>query len=127
MAELTRTPPRVTHPPIEKQRLDTCNANLEKQIKKLKAKTAELEAALERKAKATIAAPKEDKAEAQSYASCRNVRVVAAAAPDGRDRAALRGTQLASDRIKARYDRPANLAGLQKLIKSGCTARLGPQ
>jgi hypothetical protein len=94
MAELTRTPPCVTHPPDEKQRLNTCNANLEKQIKKLKA---ELEAALERKTKATIAAPKEDKVEAQRYVSCHNVRVVAAAAPDGRDRAALRGTQLASD------------------------------
>jgi hypothetical protein len=35
------------------------------------------------------------------------VRVVAAVAPDGRDRAVLRREQLASDRMKARQDRLA--------------------
>jgi hypothetical protein len=40
--------------------------------------------------------------------------VVTAAAPDGKDRAVLRREQLASDQMKARYDRLANSAGFQE-------------
>jgi hypothetical protein len=73
---------------------------------------AELEAALEGKKKATTAAPKEEESEVegQQRASCRRVRVVAAAAPDGRDHAGLRREQLASDRVKACQDSLASSA-----------------
>jgi hypothetical protein len=66
---------------------------LEGEIKGLKALTAELEAALV------------GKAGGQRRVTCRTVQKVAAALPDGRDRAALRGEQLASDRVKARQNR----------------------
>jgi predicted nucleic acid-binding Zn-ribbon protein len=52
MAESARTPPCLTHLSDERQRLDACEATLEKQIEELKAKMAELEAALEEKAEA---------------------------------------------------------------------------
>jgi len=42
------------------------------------------------------------------------VRVVAAAATDGRDRADLRREQLASNRVKARQNRLINSAGPSK-------------
>jgi hypothetical protein len=65
--------------------------------------------------KGTTAAPKkEDKAEIQQYENCRKVRVFAAAAPDGRDLAAVRREQLASNRMKAHNDRLANSAGFQE-------------
>jgi hypothetical protein len=74
---------------------------LDRQIKELKEKIAELEAAPEREMKATIAAPREEEedseAECQRRASCRRVLVVAAAAPDGRNCAVLRSEQLASN------------------------------
>jgi hypothetical protein len=54
------------------------------------------------------------------------VRVVAAATPDGRNHA-LRREQLASDRMKARHNRLANLADSKKAIKFGCATRLGPE
>jgi hypothetical protein len=52
MADSARTPPCRTHQSDEKQRLDVCVANLEWQNEELKAKVAELEAALERKTEA---------------------------------------------------------------------------
>jgi hypothetical protein len=73
---------------------------LEKQIKELKAKMRELEAALERKMKATIRAPMEDsEADVQWHASCHKVVLVTA----GLDCAALRREQLANNQMKARY------------------------
>jgi hypothetical protein len=85
--------PKVTLLPDEELRLVASNATLAKEIKELKAKLTELEAALKRKTKATTAAPKkENKAEVQQYASC---WVVAAAAPDCRAHAALRTEHLA--------------------------------
>jgi hypothetical protein len=48
-------PPRVTPLPDEERRLDACSGNLEKEIMELKAKLAELEAALKTKTKATTA------------------------------------------------------------------------
>jgi hypothetical protein len=82
----------------------------------LRAPTAELEAAMGEKAEATTEAPKEEESEAegQRRASCRRVLIVAAAAPDGRLRAALRREQLASDRVKALQDRLANSAGFSE-------------
>jgi hypothetical protein len=44
----------------EMQRLDAYEASWERQIEELKAKVAELEAALERKVEATTEAPKEE-------------------------------------------------------------------
>jgi hypothetical protein len=107
MAESARTPPRLTHRSDEKKRLDACEANLEKQIEDLKAKMAELEASLEEKAEATSAALKEEgsEAECQRRVTCRRMRMVAAAAPYDRDRAALRREQLANDRVQARQNR----------------------
>jgi hypothetical protein len=57
---------------------------------------AELEAALERKAEATTKAPKEEgsEAECQCRVTCRRVRIVAAAAPDDRERTAPRRGQV---------------------------------
>jgi hypothetical protein len=49
----------------EKQRLDAGEATWEKQLEELKAKVAELEAALERKAEATTEPPKEEGSEAE--------------------------------------------------------------
>jgi hypothetical protein len=76
----------------EKQRLDACEAAWERQIEELKAKVAELEAALQRKAEATTEAPKEEgsEAECQRRMTCQRVRIVAAAAPDDQGRAAPR-------------------------------------
>jgi hypothetical protein len=87
---------------------------LEKQIEELKAKMAELEAALEEKAEATTAALKEEGSEAeyQRRVTCRRVRVVAAAALDDPDRAALRREQLASDRVEARQNRLIDSTGV---------------
>jgi hypothetical protein len=45
MAKSARTPPVFTHQSDEKQRLDACEAALERQIKELKTQVAELEAA----------------------------------------------------------------------------------
>jgi predicted RNase H-like nuclease (RuvC/YqgF family) len=99
MAESARTPPYLTHQSDEKQRLDACVTAFERQNEELKAKVAELEAALERKAEATTEALKEEgrEAECQRRVTCRRVRMVAAAAPDDRERAALRRGQLTSD------------------------------
>jgi predicted phage tail protein len=90
MAESARTPPCLTHQSDEKQRLDACEAALEKQIKELKAKVAELGTALEEKAEATTEALKEkgSEVECQRRVTCRRVQMVAAAAPDDRERAA---------------------------------------
>jgi hypothetical protein len=78
---------------------------------------AELEAALERKAEATTEALKDGSvAECQRRVTCRRVRMVPAAAPDDRERAALRRGQLNSGRVEARQNR---------LIVCGRTARLG--
>jgi hypothetical protein len=56
------------------------------------------EAALERKTKATIAAPKKNsEAEVQLHASYQKVRVITAAAPGKQDCAALRREHLASE------------------------------
>jgi hypothetical protein len=62
-------------------------------MKGLSTPMAELEAALERKARG------------QWRVTCRTVRAVAAAPPDRRQRATLRREQLASDRVKARQKR----------------------
>jgi hypothetical protein len=89
--------------------------SLEGEIEGLRAPTAELQSEQEGKAEATIAAPKKNsEAEGQWRASCRRVRVVAAAAPDGRDSAALRTEQLASDRVQACQDRLDNSAGFSE-------------
>jgi hypothetical protein len=113
MAESARTPPCRTHQSDEKHRLDACVAALERQIEELKAKVAELEAALERKAEATTEAPKEgSEAECQRRVTCRRVRIVAAAAPDDRERAAPRRGQLISDRVEARQNRLIDSTGV---------------
>jgi hypothetical protein len=44
--------------------------------------------------------------------------MVAAAAPDGRDRAALRREQLASDRVKARQKPPEQFGRIQRRLSS---------
>jgi hypothetical protein len=114
MAESARTSPCLTHQSDEKQRLDACEAALEKQIEELKAKMAELEAALEEKAESTTAALKEEgsEAECQRRVTCRRVQKVAAAASDDRERAALRRGQLASDRVEARQNRLIDSTGV---------------
>jgi hypothetical protein len=113
MAKSARTPPCLTHQSDEKQRLDACETALEKQIEEMKAKMAELEAALEEKAEATTAALKEEgsEAECQRRVTCRRVRMVAAIAPDDRYRAALRREQLASDRVEDRQSRLIDSTG----------------
>jgi hypothetical protein len=56
---------------------------LQKQIKELKAKMAEVKAALKRKTKATTAEPeKENKVEVQRHASCWRVQIVAVVTAD---------------------------------------------
>jgi hypothetical protein len=97
MADSARTPTCRAHQSDEKQRLDVCVANLEKQNEELNAKVAELEAALDRKTEATTEAPKEggSEAECQRRVTCRRVQMVAAADPDDRERVALRRGQLA--------------------------------
>jgi hypothetical protein len=107
MAVSSRTPPCLTHQSDEKQRLDACEAALERQIEELKAKVAELEAALELKAEATTEALKEEgsEAECQRSVTCRRVRIAAAAAPDDREHVALRRGQRTRDRVEARQNR----------------------
>jgi hypothetical protein len=87
---------------------------LERQKEELKARVAELEAALERKAEATTEALKEEgsEAECQRRVTCRRARMVAAAAPDDRERAALRRGRLTSDRVEARRNRLMDSAGV---------------
>jgi hypothetical protein len=114
IAESARIPPCITHQSDEKQRLDACEAASEKQIKELKAKVAELEAALEEKAEDTTEELKEEgsETECQRRVTCRRVRMVAAAAPDDRVRAALRRGQLTSDRVEARQNRLIDSTGV---------------
>jgi hypothetical protein len=127
MAESARTPPCLTHRFDEKQRLDACEAALERQIEALKARVAELEAALGRKAEATTEALKEEGSEAeyQRRVTCRRVRMVAAAAPDDRERAALRRGQLTSDRMEARQNRLFDSTGVTEgdRVRPYCPAR----
>jgi hypothetical protein len=80
---------------------------LERQIEELKTTVAELEAAPERKAEATTEMLKErgSEAECQRRLTCQRVRIVAAAAPDDRERAALRRGQLTSNQVEARQNR----------------------
>jgi hypothetical protein len=81
---------------------------MEGEIVGLRARTAELEAALEGKSEATTAAREEDsETQGQRGVTRRRVRVVAAAAPDRWDRAVLRKEQMASDRV-------TNSAGLNE-------------
>jgi hypothetical protein len=89
-------------------------AALERQNEELKAKVAELEAALERKAEATTEALKEEgsEVECQRRVTCRRVRMVAAAASDDLERAALRRGQLISDRVEARQNRLVDSTGV---------------
>jgi hypothetical protein len=96
MEESARTPPYPTHQSDEKGRLEIYVVALEGQIEGQKARLAELEAALERMAEATTEAPKEEGSEAgcQRRVTCRRMRIVAAADPDDRERAALRRGQL---------------------------------
>jgi predicted RNase H-like nuclease (RuvC/YqgF family) len=98
----------------EKQRLDACEAAWERQIEELKAKVTELEAALERKAEATTEAPNEEgsEAECQRRVTCRRVRIVAAAAPDDRERAVLRRGQLTSSQVETRQNRRIDSTGV---------------
>jgi hypothetical protein len=98
----------------EKERLDACEAAWERQIEELKAKVAELGAALERKTEATTEAPKEEgsEAECQRRVTCRRVRIVAAATPDHRERAALRREQLTSNQVGARQNRRIDSTGV---------------
>jgi predicted RNase H-like nuclease (RuvC/YqgF family) len=114
MTESARTPPCRTHQSDEKQRLDACVAALERQIEELKVNVAELEAAPERKAEATTEALKEEdsEAECQRRVTCQRVRIVAAAAPDDRERAALRRGQLASNQVGARQNRRIDSTGV---------------
>jgi peptidoglycan hydrolase CwlO-like protein len=119
MAESARTPPCLTHQSDEKQRLDACEAALEKQIKELETKVAELEVALEEKAEATTEALEEEgsEAECQRRVTCRRVRMVAAAVPDDREHAGLRREQLASDRMKARQKRLITPTGSSGILE----------
>jgi hypothetical protein len=114
MAESASTPSCLIHQSDEKQWLNACEAVLERQIEELKAKVAELEAALERKAEATTEALKDEgsEAECQSRVTCQRVRMVAAAAPDDQERAALRRGQLTSDRVEARQNRLIDSTGV---------------
>jgi hypothetical protein len=100
----------------EKQRPDACMAALERQIEELKTKVAELEAAPERKAEATTETLKErgSEAECQRRVTCQRVRIVAAAAPDDRERAALRWGQLTSNQVEARPNRRIDSTGVTK-------------
>jgi hypothetical protein len=82
----------------EKQWLDRHISDLGEETEDLRAPTAELEAALE------------GRAGCQLRVTCRTVRAVAAAPPDGRDRAALRREELASDGAKAHQNRLINSA-----------------
>jgi predicted RNase H-like nuclease (RuvC/YqgF family) len=114
MTESARAPPCLSHQSDEKERLDACVAALERQIEELKVKVAELEAALERKAEATTETLKEEgsEAECQRRVTCRRVRIVAAAAPDDRERAALRRGQLTSNPVEARQNRRVHSTGV---------------
>jgi predicted RNase H-like nuclease (RuvC/YqgF family) len=98
----------------EKQWLDACEAAWERQIEELKVKVAELEAVLERKAEATTEAPKEEgsEAECQRRVTCRRVRIVSAAAPADRERAALRRGQLTNKQVEARQNRRIDSTGV---------------
>jgi predicted RNase H-like nuclease (RuvC/YqgF family) len=107
------TPPCPTHQSDEKQRRNACEAAWERQIEELKAKVAELEAALERKAEATTEAPKEEgsEVECQRRVTCRRVQMVAAADPGDRERATLRRGQLTSSQVEARQNRRIESTG----------------
>jgi hypothetical protein len=87
---------------------------LERQNEELKAKVAELEAALERKTEVKTEAPKEEgcEAECQRRVTCRRVRIVAAAAPDDRERAALRRGQLTRNQVEARQNHRSDSTGV---------------
>jgi hypothetical protein len=88
---------------------------MEGEIVGLRARTAELEAALEGKSEATTAAREEDsETQGQRGVTRRRVRVVAAAAPDRWDRAVLRKEQMTSDRAEASQSRVTNSAGLNE-------------
>jgi hypothetical protein len=106
MAESARTPPCLTHQSDEKGRLETYVVAQEGQIEGQRARLAELEAALERKAEATTEALKEEgsEAECQRRVICRRVRLVAAADSDDRERAALRRGQLTNSQVEARQN-----------------------
>jgi hypothetical protein len=114
MAESARTPPYLTHQSDEKGRLETYVVALEGQIEGQKARLAELEAALERKAEATTEALKEEgsEAECQRRVTCRRVQMVVAADPDDRGRAALRREQLTSSQVEARQNRRIDSTGV---------------
>jgi septal ring factor EnvC (AmiA/AmiB activator) len=92
MAESTPTSPRVALLLDLVRNLEGRILALEKENEELRAPMTELEAELEREMKATTAAPDEEESEAegQRRASCRRMRVFAAATPDGRERVALR-------------------------------------
>jgi hypothetical protein len=113
MAESALTPPYLTHQSDEKGRLETYVVALEGQIEGQKARLEELEAALERKAEATTEAPMEEgsEAECQRRVTCRRARIVAAAAPDDRERTALRWGQLTSSQVEARQNRRIESTG----------------
>jgi hypothetical protein len=112
--QVAYTPHCPTHQSDEMQRRNACEATWERQIEELKAKVAELEAALERKAEATTKALEEEgnDAKCQRRVTCRRVRIVAAAIPDDRERAALRRGQLTSDRVETRQNRPIDSTGV---------------
>jgi hypothetical protein len=59
---------------------------------------------------ADLEAAVEGKAGGQQHVTCRTMRAVAVAPPDGQDRAALRREQLASDRVKSCQNRFTNSA-----------------
>jgi hypothetical protein len=100
---------------------------LEKQIKELKAKVVELEAALEEKAEATTEALKEEgsEAECKRRVTCQRVQIVAAAAPDDGERAALRRGQLTNDREEARQNRLIDSTGVTEgdRVRPFCPAK----
>jgi hypothetical protein len=101
---------------------------LGKEIEELRAPMAEMEAALERKTKATTAAGEEEDSEAQVQrrVNCRRVRVVAAAAPDIRDCAVMRRKQLACDRVKARRH-PGQFGSKSSFMSGSLSFRLTNQ
>jgi hypothetical protein len=102
-------------------------ATLERENEELKAKVAELEAALERKTEATTEAHKEEgsEAECQRRVTCRRVQMVAAADPDDRELVALRRGQLPATEWKlARKLRSIRQESL-KMIACVHTARPG--
>jgi hypothetical protein len=125
MTVSARTPPYLTHQSDEKGRLETYVVDLEGQIEGQKARLAELEAALERRAEATTEAPMEEgsETECQRRVTCRRVWIDAAADPSDRERVALRRGQLTSNQAEARQNRRIDSTGVTDPVRPYRPAR----